>query len=356
MGMIEFLYSFQGRQQRTCCLLNRTESQMSSINKQLIKGLNIITDRKALKQYTDSSLVQHFIEPMKNVVVRTEYFRPQASIEAPFRKNPQPCLEFTYTLSGDTTLTIKNGPGNWSKYHFSGGVRFFGLNTELSGIAAVNTLAPVKVLHLYITPQKLAQLLGSGSGHLVRAIIDKASVNSKSPLNITTAGPVTTSIIHQIFNRGGASPADSLFLKGKILELLSHEVEFLCGPQRKQTILQPDDVVMLQAAKTIIMERMSTPPSIAELARKVGLNEKKIKQGFKELYGTTVYGFLRKYRMEQAKLLFDRDQKSVTDVACAVGYSNVSHFGAIFRHHHGVRPGEYLKSQKEYRMTHHLPL
>lgn len=329
---------------------------MSSINKELIKGLNIITDRKALKQYTDSSLVQHFIEPMKNVVVRTEYFRPQASIEAPFRKYPQPCLEFTYTLSGDTTLSIRNGPGDWSKYRFSGGVRFLGLNTELSGIAAVNTLAPVKVLHLYITPKKLAQLLGSGSGHLVRAIIDKASVNSKSLLNITTAGPVTAPIIHQIFNRDSASPADSLFLKGKILELLSHEVEFLCGPQRKQTILQPDDVAMLQAARTIIMERMSAPPSIAELARKVGLNEKKVKQGFKELYGTTVYGFLRKYRMEQAKLLFDRDQKSVTDVACAVGYSNVSHFGAIFKYHHGVRPGEYLKSQKEHLMTRHLPL
>lgn len=327
-----------------------------SINKQLIKGLNIITDRTALEEYTNSSLVQHFMEPMSNVVVRMEHFRPQVLIEAPFRKNPQPCLEFTYTLSGDTTLSIRNGPGDWSKHRISEVVRFLGLNTELNGIATVNSLIPVKVFHLYITPQKLAQLLGSGSGHLVRAIVDKARVNSKNPLNITTVSPITTSIIHQIFNRNGASPADSLFLKGKILELLSHEVELLCSQTRKQTILQPDDVVMLQAARTIITERMSTPPSIAELARKVGLNEKKIKQGFKELYGTTVYGFLREYRMEQAKLLFDRDHKSVTDVACAVGYSNVSHFGATFRQHHGVRPGEYLRSLKKYRMTHHLSL
>lgn len=326
------------------------------INKQLIKGLNIITDRTALEEYANSLLVQHFVEPMNNVVVRTEHFCPQVSIEAPFRKNPQPCLEFAYTLSGDTTLSIRNGPGDWSKYRISEVVRFFGFNTELSGIATVNSLIPVKMLHLYITPQKLAQLLGSGGGHLVRTIIDKAIVNSKSPLNITTVGPVTASIIHQIFNRNDASPADSLFLKGKVLELLSREVELLCGSQRKQTILQPDDVVMLQAARAIIMERMSAPPSIAELARKVGLNEKKIKQGFKELYGTTVYGFLREYRMAQAKLLFDRDHTSVTDVACAVGYSNVSHFGAIFRHHHGVRPGEYLRSLKKYRMTHHLSL
>ncbi len=326
------------------------------INKQLIKGLNIITDRTALEEYANSSLVQHFMEPMSNVVVRTEHFRPQVSIEAPFRKNPQPCLEFTYTLSGDTTLSIRNGPGDWSKYRISQVVRFLGLNTELSGIATVNSLIPVKMFHLYITPQKLAHLLGSGSGHLVRTIVDKARVNSKNPLNITTVGPIITSIIHQIFNCNGASPADSLFLRGKILELLSYEVEILCGSQRKQTILQPDDVVMLQAARAIIMERMSTPPSIAELARKVGLNEKKIKQGFKELYGTTVYGFLREYRMQQAKLLFERDHKSVTDVACAVGYSNVSHFGAIFKHHHGVRPGEYLRSLKEYRMAHHLCL
>ncbi len=325
-----------------------------AIDTQLIKGLNEITDRAIRKEYADNSFIQHFEQPMDNVVVRTLYSSPPKSVELPFRKNAFPCLEFTYILSGDTILSLRNGPGDWTDYHISEKVRSIGYNTEFGGIAMVNSSIPIKNFHVYITPQKLAQLLGSGNEQLVRRIIDKTSLGKNSSFNKTNIDPITTSIIHQIITRDGSSPADSLFLKGKILELLSHEVKSLCSPSRKQTILQPDDVVRLQTARTIMMERMSTPPPIAELARRVGLNVRKIKQGFKELYGTTVYGFLRDYRMEQAKLMFDRDHKSVTEVACTVGYSNVSHFGVLFKHHHGVQPGEYLRSLKEHHITHRL--
>ena len=327
-----------------------------SVNTQLIKGHIQISGRVASEEYDRMTIAQHFDQPMGNVVVRTESFTPRESAEFPFRLGRLPCLEFVYSLSGDTVLFLRNGPGDWSKNHISQGIRLLGYNAELNGIATVNSSVPVKVLHLYITPQKLAQLLGPGNSHLIRAIIDKADLGRENRMNVTTIGPITTAIIHQIFTRNGASPTDSLFLRGKILELLSREVDLLCSPPPKQTILQPDDVVRLQAARTTMMERMATPPTIAELARKVGLNEKKIKQGFKTLYGTTVYGFLRDYRMEQAKLMFDQDHKSVTDTACAVGYSNVGHFGVIFKHHHGVRPGEYLRSLKKDRVSHHLGL
>lgn len=324
-----------------------------AVDIQLIKGLNEITDHAAQEKYADNTIVQHFEQPMANVVIRTEYFLLRESFEFPFRKNPLPCLEFTYTVSGDTVLSLRNGPGDWRRIPIPGGVRFLGYNTEFSGIATANARVPIKVFHLYITPQKLAQLMGPGNGQLVRTIIDKAGTSSNGLLNMATIDPVTASIIHQIFTRNSASSADPLFIKGKILELLAHEVELLCSPPHKQTLLQPDDVVKLQTAGTIMMKQMSTPPTIAELARKVGLNEKKIKQGFKEFYGNTVYGFLRDHRMAQAKLMFDRDQKSVTEVACAVGYSNVSHFGVIFRHHHGIKPGKYLKSLKKNRLMRH---
>ncbi len=323
-----------------------------SINTNLVMGLNEITDQTAREEYIDSPLMQQIEEPMNNVVVRTTRIFPSKAVDFPFRKYPLPCLEFTYNLCGDTILSLQDGPGDWTNYRISGETRSIGYNTEFKGIARINSSCLIKNFHLYITPQKLAQLLGSGNSHLVGTIIDKAIIDSKRRLSVTDIDPIVTSIIHQIFARNDSSPSDSLFLKGKILELLSREVELLCTPLRNQTILQPDDVMKLQSARTIMMKQMSTPPSISELARKVGLNERKIKQGFKELFGSTVYSFLRDYRMEQAKLMFDRDQKSVTDVACAVGYSNISHFGVIFRQHYGIRPGDYLRSRRESRVLH----
>ena len=325
-----------------------------SINTQLIKGINQIDGHGSLEEFSDNDFIQHFEQPMDDVVVRTLYSAPPKSVEFPFRKSAGNCLEFTYILSGDTILSLRNGPGDWTDYHISEAVRTVGYNTEFGGIAMVNSSVPINNFHVYITPQKLAQLLGSGNEHLVRTIIDETSLGKHSSINNTNIDPITSSIIHQISTRKGSSPADSLFLRGKILELLAHEVELLCSPRRKETILQPEDIIRLQTARSIMMELMSTPPHIAELARRVGLNEKKIKQGFKELYGTTVYGFLRDYRMEQAKLMFDRDHKSVTEVACTVGYSNVSHFGVLFKQHHGVQPGEYLRSLKEQLLTHQL--
>ena len=323
-----------------------------AIDTQLIKRNTEITDHAASEEYAHTPVVQHFEQPMGGVAIRTDCITPRGSAEFPFRVGCLPYLEFIYIMSGDINLSLQDGPQGWNC--ISMGIRTVTYNTEISGIVTINSCAPIRDMHLYITPQKLAQLLGHGNANLVQTIIEHARQRKFDDPNLTAISPTTISIIHQIFNRNTASPADSLFLKGKVLELLAHEVEVLCCPPRTNTTLQSDDLAKLQAARTVMMERISAPPTIPELAREVGLNEKKIKRGFKELYGTTVYGFLRDYRMKQAKLMFDRDQKSVTDVACAVGYSNVSHFGVIFRHHHGVRPGEYLRSLREDRMTHHM--
>lgn len=327
-----------------------------SIDTQLIKKNTKITDYAAMEEYAHTPVVQHFFKPLDDIAIRTDHIIPRGTAELPFICNRLPYLEFIYIMSGDVHLSLQNGPQNWCGNYISEGVRALAYNTEVSGIVRINSTTPIREMHLYITPQKLTQLLGHGSGYLVQTIIDSTRLGNRKGSSLGIINPLVSSIIHQILTRDGKSPVDSLFLKSKILELLAREVELLTQKKCKETLLQPDDIVKLEKAKSIMAEQMTTPPSIAELSRNVGLNEKKIKQGFKELFGTTVYGFLRDYRIEQAKVMFDSAHTSVSDVACAVGYSNIGYFSKLFKHYHGIRPGEYLRSLKKDRVYHHLNL
>jgi len=81
---------------------------------------------------------------------------------------------------------------------------------------------------------------------------------------------------------------------------------------------------------------LSSPPTIEQLARETGLNQLKIKQGFKVLFGTTTYGLFQRERMERALTLLQTN--SVTETASLLGYSNISHFSSAFRKQFGVLP------------------
>ncbi|MNI51276.1 Regulatory protein PchR [compost metagenome] len=85
---------------------------------------------------------------------------------------------------------------------------------------------------------------------------------------------------------------------------------------------------------------MEDPPSLLELSRLVGLNDYKLKIGFKNEYGNTVFGYLREKRMEHALYLLQKGDISVSRAASLVGYANFSHFAEVFRKYYGFNPSE----------------
>lgn len=85
------------------------------------------------------------------------------------------------------------------------------------------------------------------------------------------------------------------------------------------------------------------PPSFPALSRKIGLNDYKLKAGFKAMFGTTVFGYLREKRLEKALLLLQQGEMNVTETSSAVGYSNTSYFAEGFREKYGVNPSAFAR-------------
>lgn len=106
-----------------------------------------------------------------------------------------------------------------------------------------------------------------------------------------------------------------------------------------------DNLKRIHDAKLHILEHWQNPPTIKELALHVGLNEYRLKAGFKEVYHNTIYGFVMDTRLNHARRMLDQFNMSVGEVAFEIGYQNPSHFIAAFKRKFGVTPKKYTKAE-----------
>ena len=94
----------------------------------------------------------------------------------------------------------------------------------------------------------------------------------------------------------------------------------------------------IHAAAEILKRRLELPPALPDLAREVGLSETTLKRGFRHVFGTTPFAYLRARRLEHAHALLAAGEVTVLEAAAIVGYSNPSNFAAAFRLQFGVNP------------------
>lgn len=131
-----------------------------------------------------------------------------------------------------------------------------------------------------------------------------------------------------------------MYLESKVLELLCLQLtQFVDDGRRQAYSLKPTDVERIYQAREILIQNHVNPPALMELAQQVGLNHMKLEQGFREIFGTTAFGYLRDYRLQQAYLLLRDRQLNVEAVANKVGYSHLGHFTNAFRRKFGITPG-----------------
>ena len=97
----------------------------------------------------------------------------------------------------------------------------------------------------------------------------------------------------------------------------------------------------INAAAGLLAQRLEDPPTLAVLAGQVGVSETTLKRGFHQVFGTTVFGYLREQRMTRAHALLRSGEVTVLEAATRVGYSNPSNFTAAFRRHFGINPKEF---------------
>jgi len=168
----------------------------------------------------------------------------------------------------------------------------------------------------------------------------------KNYYNAGYISPSMAIVLSQLFHYNLHPSIKNLYCKGKGYELLS-----LCFNRNEDPnahhcpfLIDEDNVLKIKKAKEIIIENMAEPPGLQELADEIGLNLQKLKMGFKQIYGDTVYGFLFDYKMDFARKLLDSGAYNVNEVGLKIGYSTGSHFIAGFKKKFATTPKKYLMS------------
>ena len=158
-----------------------------------------------------------------------------------------------------------------------------------------------------------------------------------------TTLPAATVILNRLMERARNGRATNIEIECSVLELLSMAFRSFLADGLGGAKLGRTDMLKIREARDILLERMAEPPSLLELSRLIGLNDYKLKTGFKEMYGATVFGYLREQRLEKAYRLLMEGGMNVIDVSCAVGYSNSSYFAEAFRAKYGMNPGSLVR-------------
>ena len=145
--------------------------------------------------------------------------------------------------------------------------------------------------------------------------------------------------ISNLIDCGLGAGRNDLTLETRALEMLTATAQLMDAsspsPRRKA-----GDERRLDEARDIVLSDISRHWTIAQLARKTGLNEKKLKTGFKARFGYSVRQFIQRARLTAAHDMLSEGKCSVTEVAFAVGYSNPSYFAELYRREYGVNPSE----------------
>lgn len=133
------------------------------------------------------------------------------------------------------------------------------------------------------------------------------------------------------------------YLEAKVLELLALHFDQMAGLSAAPA-LAASDIDRIYQARDILTQNMASPPSLSLLAQQVQLNERKLKEGFHQVFSTTVFAYLQHHRMQQAKQLLMAGDTTVQEVAQWVGYASRSSFVAAFKKQFGVAPSHYRQS------------
>lgn len=128
-----------------------------------------------------------------------------------------------------------------------------------------------------------------------------------------------------------------IFFDAKSFELLA-ELIHLGDNEQGIHKLSSSAIEKMKYAAFLIESNIDKPLTIIEISKIIGINQTKLKTQFKQVFNLTIFEFLQKIRMKQAKIYLADTNLSVQEIGILVGYKNTSNFSIAFKNTYGYSP------------------
>jgi len=133
-------------------------------------------------------------------------------------------------------------------------------------------------------------------------------------------------------------PLAQLFRESAITQILFHAMLLLRQDRASLRDLGRRHHDAVLQAKSLLDTTLTDPPGTLELSRRVGLNRNALQAGFKAMFGTTIFGYIRDQRLAMARILIEEHGLGAAEAGYRVGFASPSAFAAAFRRHFGCPP------------------
>ena len=257
------------------------------------------------------------------------------SFETHISKNDSESVRLHFGLSGNYDFNFKQLKSSFELTGHHNNIMYSdGIEIEVS-----NKSKRIETFGINFTTESFINIAQNGNDSLKRLtekVINKENAilsNEWKPNNFKIQ-----QVINEILYCHFTDELKDLFLLSKSIELLVLQAELYGLNTSKSFIKLNSDKQKLFEAKEILTQQIDSPPTINQLSKLVSLNEFKLKKGFKEIFGTTVFGYIHHSRMNLAKRLLLGTDKSAKEIAYETGYSSPQHFSRAFKKEFGNTP------------------
>ncbi len=253
---------------------------------------------------------------------------------------------FGFMLAGLNCCRYAQGALSRTQCVHTGGSNRITYLPETSGV--LDCRGGMQRLSILAAPEFLEDYVELERSKLPKGLVGAMCGKSTAFQWVGRQCPLKMRLVADVLGAAYAGPLRRLHLEARALELIGLQLAEYLSPEPAATTVRLTalDVNRIRDARELLLQDMENPPSIMQLAKLAGINEKKLKFGFKQVFGMPVFEYFRNYRLEMARELLASGVMNVTEAGMHIGYQSLSHFSEAFRKKFGVTPREFQASGK----------
>lgn len=158
--------------------------------------------------------------------------------------------------------------------------------------------------------------------------------------------------LRQIIDCPYTGASRKLYIESRCLELMAYQLRQFSGLKAVSALatgrghVHPAEKSRIEKVRSLLLDNLDAPPNLDDLAEAAGMSHPKLNRCFRQMFGTTVFQYLKHERLKQARVMIEDQGRTVTETAYSVGYSSLSHFAKAYKHHFGISPGADFRRKK----------
>lgn len=194
-----------------------------------------------------------------------------------------------------------------------------------------------KVLDIHIDQQYLYDLLrtqGYSEKHLLEHFLLK---NYTFYRHASIISEVQKKLIYELLDHNYQSEFAKQFIRTKAIELI---ITVFSGSKNsvETTKWSQTDIGIMITLKNYLDENFHQDLHLKSLTRQFGINEFKLKNAFKDLFGDTVFGYIRKQKLKKAQELLINTDLEIKEIAYLTGFKYSHHFSKVYFEYFKILP------------------